>query len=381
MDVAVRETQAALAGVEDVLLGPPAPLPLLLLPLAAIGDALRLRLDLSRPVRRWLGALPQKDVDGALHALQDEATSWSLPAVDAEDVADDSALAFVVRRRDQAESVSVAAGRSLFPRAPAPAELDALSALRAALHAVDVQLAAIVSRQEIAHMLGTRAAMGLGWAASFAGRTPPVALAAFPVGAEPGTDSDFLRAARTNAPSDEVLVAYVRDGARWQYVQGLAAESLAFGVELAVVVDAMRAQGEHVSFLARQWRKGFGGAPASHNQMCFAAPNVALAAATSVEHEESRQTVRLGALGPIEAEGRLIVTPCEVTLQVFAEDDDSVVYVALGTVDAEKPSRGAAWEVTIPLTFEPVRLRVRGKGGVEIEEMLSFVAEEMEGQS
>ncbi len=171
----------------------------------------------------------------------------------------------------------------------------------------------------------------------------------------------------------------MRDGARWRYVHGAAARNQRFAEELAAIIDAMRACGEVVGLDARRWRRAFGDVPGD-TILLPVVPKLVLAAAAGVAVEEPRRAARLGALAPIDAEGRLIATPHEVTLQVFGEKEDSVLSVTLGTVAADKPDEGVLWEVTIPFTTEPVRLLITGKGGVELEEMISFGPEDPEGQ-
>jgi hypothetical protein len=175
MDVAVRETKAALAGVEDALRGAPVPAQLLLMPLAVVGDALRLGLEVPKAVSQWMETLSVAEMEAALQALIAEARTWSLPEVSGAHAADDTTLALVIRQRDQSDSVRRAVDRALSQRGASPGEtgelaaLAVLAALADVLRAIDERLAVLLSRADVACMLGTRAAIGPVWADGFVG--------------------------------------------------------------------------------------------------------------------------------------------------------------------------------------------------------------------
>lgn len=359
---AVRMTEAALQGLVRSLAPGPVRADLLPTPLARMGDALRLGIEIPAAIRRWSEGLERQDLQGALASLIDETATWAIPDGDSARVAvDDPGLAFVVRRRDEAESVRLAVGRICLPRHVAPYELDGFAALETVLITLDRAIGALLSRADVVRLLGTRAAMDPTWADGFRER-------------EGGRDEHATRSderwpqsVRESIPSDEVITRYATRGAMSRYVEGVAAVNEMFAGDLAAGIDALLAARENVGLIARRWRKRTRVAP-SFNPLSFAAiPPVRLAAATSPETAASRTTILLGALSPIDAEGRFEVSAREVVLQVF-EGQIPIERVELGdrvTTGAVAPGR---WELAVPASAGPVRLRVVSKDGSEFSE-------------
>lgn len=359
----VRETEAALAGIEASLSGDSSSAELLLTPLARIGDALRLRLDVPAATRRWSERLSGTEIAGALHCLAAEASGWIIPAAGVFAAAeDDPFLATVLQRRDEAASVVLAARRIAIVREPSSDELDALQLLTDALERVDGELGALMTRAEVATMLGARVAFDPIWADAFCGRDTEADVVS-------GADSEGLPwsdAMGQFPPSDEVVTNYVTGGTLARYVEGFAARQPAFAQVLAACIDdlvAVRAAG----FVARRWRARRGQSAPGPLRLP-AVPALRLAAATEPDSEPRGESIRLGALSPIDAEGRLVVTAREVSLLVYPENATAVARVELGGGVATEPSSPERWVVTIPLSQGPVRLRVVGPGGAEFVE-------------
>jgi len=374
MDVVAREPRVALAGVEDALRGGPVPAALLAAPLAVVGDALRLGLELPRAIRKWMEKLSVPELREVLSALAAEIVAWSLPEVGAGDVADDAGLAFVVRRRDQVESVACAVRRVVLPRSTSLAERVELAALEAVLRGIDGRLGALLSRPAVVRLLGARAALGPAWADGFAERGGD---SGEPEGTTTASAAAWAEAVRSGAPCDEAVTAYAQSGALARYVEGFAAEDADFAVELAASIDGLIEAREDVGLVARRWRKRCTTLPAARDPLRLAEiPALSLAASTTVESPVARRAIRLGPLAPVDAEARLLLTPREVSVQVFEGRDGAVQSVQLGASVAHRPAAGAPWVVTIAVPEDAVSLRVAGEGDIEFVETLSFGPED-----
>ena len=236
---AVRLTEAALRGIGDSLGPGPVPAALLPTPLARIGDALRLGIEVPRSIRRWSDGLSRQELQGALAALVDETGTWTFPEGESADPTDDPSLAFIVRRRDETDSVQHAVRRICLPKRLDPYELAEFAELETVLATLDGTMGALLSRADVGRLLGTRAAMDPTWADGFqergeGSREEPAAPAE-----EPWPDS-----IRESVPSDEVMTRYATRGAMSRYVEGVAAVNEIFAGDLAACIDALLAARE-----------------------------------------------------------------------------------------------------------------------------------------
>jgi hypothetical protein len=363
---AVRLTEAALYGLGESLAPGPLPAGLLLTPLARMGDALRLGVELPATLRRWSEGLQRPDLQGALASLIDETATWTFPEGESARLADDASLAFVVRRRDETESVRHAVRRICLPKQPDPYDLAEFWALETVLVTLDGTMGALLSRADVVRLLGTRAAMDPTWADGFqergeGGREQHAALAG----------ERWPESIRDSVPSDEVITRYATRGAMSRYVEGVAAVNASFAGDLAACIDALLAVREDVGLVARRWRKRAQVAPSSDPLRFAAIPPVRLAAATAAETAAAKTTILLGVLSPLDAEGRFEVSARELMLQVF-EGQKPIQRVELGAQAATSPVAPSRWELAVPASAGPIRLRVVSTDGSEFSEELHF---------
>lgn len=363
---AVRTTEAALQGLGQSLGAGPVRADLLLTPLARMGDALRLGIELPAAIRRWSDGLERPDLEGALASLIDETATWTLPEGDsARASVDDASLTFVVRRRDEAESVRHAVRRICLPRHLAPYELAEFAALETVLVTLDGAIGALLSRSEIVRLLGTRAAMDPTWADGFRERDGGREERATPA------EERWPELVRKSVPSDEVITRYATRGAMSRYVESVAAANEIFAGDLAACIDALLAAREDVGLVARRWRKRARVAPSSNPLRFAAIPPVRVAAATASETAAAKTTIALGVLSPLDAEGRFEVSARELTLHVF-EGQNPIERVELGDRVTTSAAAKSRWELTVPASAGPIRLRVVSKDGSEFSEELHF---------
>lgn len=362
---AVRLTEAALQGVGEAL-GPGQVLPgLLLTPLARMGDALRLGVELPRSIRRWSDALERRELQGALAALLDETAAWTLPIGLSAAPIDDPGLTFVVWRRDEAESVRHAVRRICLPKQLDPFELAEFATLETVLVALDRAMGALLSRADVGRLLGTRAAMEPAWADGFQGRAEgsQEERGAF-------AEERWRESIQESVPSDELITRYVTRGAMSRYVEGVAAANTIFAGDLAACIDALLEAREDVGLIARRWRTHARVAPSSSPLRFAAIPPLRLAAATAAT-AVAKTTIALGVLSPLDAEGRFEVSARELMLQVF-EGEKPIERVELGGQVAMSPVAPNRWELAVPVSAGPVRLRIVSTDGSEISEELRF---------
>jgi hypothetical protein len=358
-------TEGALQGLSESLAPGPVRADLLLTPLARIGDALRLGIELPAAIRRWSDGLERQELQGALASLIDETATWTFPEGGAAVAEDDPSLAIVVRRRDEAESVRHAVRRICLPRHLDPYGLAEFAALETVLVTLDGAIGALLSRADVVRVLGMRAAMNPTWADGFRERDAGQEEHATAV------EERWPESIRETVPSDEVITRYATRGAMSRYVEGVAAVNEIFAADLAACIDGLLAAREDVGLVARRWRKRARVAPAINPLRFAAIPPVRLAAATAPEAAGSKTTILLGVLSPLDAEGRFEVSARELTLQVF-EGQNSIERVELGDrviTSAVAPNR---WELAVPASAGPVRLRVVAKDGSEFSEELHF---------
>jgi hypothetical protein len=156
-----------------------------------------------------------------------------------------------------------------------------------------------------------------------------------------------------------------------RYVEGVAAMNETFAGDLAACIDALLAAREDVGLVARQWRKRAGVAPSSTPLRFAAIPPLRLAAATAAETAAAKTTIGLGVLSPLDAEARFDVSARELTLQVF-EGQKPIQRVELGGQVATSPIAPSRWELAVPASAGPIRLRVVSMDGSEFSEELLF---------
>lgn len=363
---AVRLTEAALRGIGDSLGPGPVPAHLLPTPLARIGDALRLGIEIPRSIRQWSDGLSRPELQGALAALIDETTTWTFPEGESADRTDDPSLSFIVRRRDETESVRHAVRRICLPKQLDPYDLGEFAELESVLVALDGTMGSLLSRADVGRLLGTRAAMNPTWADGFQERRDSD-------GDEGATRAEegWPEAIRHSIPSDEVITRYATRGTMSRYVEGVAAVNELFAGDLAACIDALLAAREDVAVVARRWRKRARVAPSSNPLRFAAIPPLRLAAATAAETTAGKTTIALGVLSPLDAEARFEVSARELTLQIF-EGEKQLQRVELGGHLATSPVAPSRWELAVPASAGPIRLRVVSTDGSEFSEELHF---------
>jgi hypothetical protein len=365
--VARRSTEASLGGVAaDLPDGVELPTSLLT-PLAVIGDALRIGIDLPHAVRHWLSRRSHDELRAAAKALAGEVASLRVPAAHMGD-ADDPMLAGVLRRRDEAESVVIAVRRATAPSGTFADEWPEMQALEDAVVDFDERARPIVGRSRVESLLGARLGVPRRWVDAF--DEAPV---------EPSRDVPEIpaEALATFRPSDEVIARYVTRGAFARVVEGAASANPEFGDDLTACIDAFLAARDQVGLVARRWRMRSG---ASRGEGAAAivvqfVPHVHLAASTSPESRAETTTVPLGPLSPLDAEARVVFGHDDATVEVFA-GDVPVARLEIGGLGADAADADGVWRVRFPRTGAPVRLRVVDIQGRESSEDIAFEAVE-----
>lgn len=320
--------------------------------LQAAGDALRCRVPLPPDLRRWLRTCREDVLAGALRPLPDERASWTL----SETSARAPMLPFILRRRDEVESVRAALDWRAVT-CPAGSELaTARAALDAALLGFDVALSERVSRDEVDELLGERAAFDdRGWRSLLRGDASP---------GEEGHEPDAVA-----EPSAEVLDAWLHEGRMSRSVHRHAERDSEFAARLRTLVDealhdAREDRTRPVGFVAQRWRQMQDGQRKRASVQVHALPPRRLAAATA-STSALHLTVDLGRLAPLNASASIECDDRGTTLKVFA--DDALSRVTWGGVACEPPGQGGPWMVTLPLPSEPIPLVVTASDGTVVE--------------
>ncbi len=360
--IAVRDTNAALRGVERDLSRAVENAEWLQIPLARVGDALRLGLELSRPLRAWLGGLAPEELKGALASMTEEAASWSLPTRPVgED--EDPILTTVLRRRDEAESLRAAVRRAAQPKGHVAQSWSEYVALSAALSTADDGIRRVVTRARVTELLGARAAMRPTWADAFDEEPDE----------EPSTDEGDLPlgVAATVRLADEDIARYVTRGALSRLVEGMAAANGQFAEELAECIDGLLEAREEVAWVARRWRKA---APIRCERdplVLRSVPAVRLAAASAPVVSSEATLVHLWTLSPLDAEACVELTPREVVLVVFP-GEDPLLRLELADRVCTAADEDGVWRVRLALPSGPVTVRVVGADGRVFASELGF---------
>jgi hypothetical protein len=180
---------------------------------------------------------------------------------------------------------------------------------------------------------------------------------------------DGLRA----LPSNEVVHAYVHDGAMRLYVEGMAARDPDFAEELAGWIDAVAEVGGPRSLAARRWRAQAGGAVPTRSPKAYDVQPalMALAAASPGATRPVRQVITIGALPDFPAEASLELTPGRVHLHVFPSAP--LACVALGGAESRRAGDDGTWSVTTTLDPGALRLRIEATDGRLFEDELELV--------
>jgi hypothetical protein len=364
---ALRNTEAALRGLGAALPSGEIPPVSLLVPLAVIGDSLRLGLEISGSIRRWTDGIRRADLAAALAALIEETATWSLPDPENAAVEGDPVFALVLRRRDEADSIRLAIRRICIPKGIDPYGVPEFVQLADVLARLDETLQVMASRDDVARLLGDRAAMQPKWADGF--RDEAEATNCSELSAEQWTEA----VAQTSPPSDEVIATYVNRGVLNRYVEGVAAGNEGFAEELAACIDALLDARENVGLVARRWRKHARVASVTDPLQFEVVPATRLAAATGHGSELVETELRLGVLPPLDAVARIVVTSQGVTVFV-SEDEKAIERLEMGNAIATSPTEPGYWTLVLsPVPRGPVSLRVLGADGAEFAEELEFL--------
>jgi hypothetical protein len=358
-----EEFVAAVEGLAQAL-GPPASVepPLLAAVLERVGDVLRLPAPVPAAVRGWCRALNREQLGRALDVIADECARW--PRVTATER--DGEAAFAIRRRDEAESASVALTWICLEHGWSPAEIPGLDRCLEGLANYDHELAHTIDRDTAEALLADRALLlePSGWT---------VALAEPTIG-DPAATPDLNPALLTRPPSDQVVQEYLTSGAHQLRVEGCAQRSPAFATELADCFDTLAAMGEKRSLAARVWHKRHSRPVADFDPVAYVIEPgfFGLAAASSTETEPETSIIALGPLPGFPAEATLEVSPGRVTLFVFAAVP--LIRVELATATATQPDAEDRWSVATALAPGALPIRITAADGRIFEERLELVA-------
>ena len=379
--IAVRDTEAALRGIARDLPQAIEHAEWLQIPLARIGDALRLGLDVPRNVRDWLGALSVDLLKGALASVTEETSTWSLPGdpVAPVDEADDPFLSTVIRRRDEAESVRAAVRRATRPKGHLVDDWPEYVALTEALATVDLELRRLVTRPRVLELLGARAALRTTWTDALGDN--PVGTGSEVAGTDAGSEDAGSSGSPPLAPEalatvslgDEDVASYAKHGTLARLVEGLAAATPTLAEELAECIDALLEAHEQVGLVARRWRQAYRIRGASNPLILAHVPGRRLAAATTTVAEVEATTVHLGALSPLDAEAWVELTAHHVTLGV-SPGHMPLARIELGESFVAAPDEDGTWRIKQALPAGLVHLRVVAADGRAFASELGFAA-------
>lgn len=337
--------------------------------LERLGDLVRIKAPVPQAFWRQLGALDPKLIAGALSSTRQEASEWDVPA-SARAAHEMDALEFTLRRRDEAHSLTLGLSRVALKLGHGLDVYDGYESLVAALAVFDQGLASVCSRQLAEAVLGTRIVLqdGSTWLASLPETDVEV------TDGEPG-DQEVKRAPTMLAlPSATQLEAYLAQGALRAYVEGVATQVPAFRAELCDALDVLIDAGEQVCFVARLFRRRFGGPRSTSADFRFSVDGRKAAASEPAMEQEQRMA--LGALPDIAADAILVLRADQLELRVFAEEP--LVRVQLGQVEAfnrEETVDGVdVWCARVK--FDPgvqaVRLVVESAAGARIDQLFEI---------
>lgn len=358
-----HETEAALEGIARSLSTADVDAALLLIPLAKIGDALRMGIDIPRPVRHWSDALDRSVLGAACRAVTAELATWSLPDREVVDVGD-PVLGHVLYRRDEVESFLLAINRIARKAGADPAAIEGRNALHTALVLIDKNLMGLLSQDQALWILGARAQLqgDQSWTSKL--RSEAVEVPA-PLDAQVSTIGVLGR------PSEELVMKYLATGNLAGYVEAYSARDEEFTEGLLVTIDLMRATGEQLGLAARRWQKDRDkSARAAETGIQFEILPQRAAAATTVEETTETQHLDLGWLHPLGVTAAIEVTGTTVTVSVSAEEPQQLSMVVFGEGVVRAPDELGNWETSTRRTAAPIRLRVEMSDGRSFSEDL-----------
>jgi hypothetical protein len=341
----IRErTEGALAGIEGLDLASLDPGSLVIV-LTAVGDAMRLGIPLpSRLSHALRDVVSEAQVLAALDALTESVGQWSLPMTPSPEESDPG-LEWALRRRDEVESVLLAARRTLLPRGRLVDESEQAARLGAAIEAHDLSCGGQVSRTEAELYLGERLELvdDPSWLDEVVWREAEVDPAA-------GID-DLPDLSEHTRPSLEHMEAYVVEGRLKRWIEAASARWPEVAEDTEDMIATYREHRSTVSLVARQWQAARRRTPGSEGAVVVTLdpPGPADRAAAADETSELVEPVLeedLGVLDPGDARASLRIAPSALELTVFA-GQTPLSEVQLGDRHAEPPQRGGTWTVRV----------------------------------
>ncbi len=362
------QTESALAGAGTLTLPGLSPSTLVAV-LTAVGDALRLDLpvpvELSRALDRDVSA---QDIAEALKTLASSVDEWSLPASAEGEL--DHGLEWALHRRDEVESVLLAARRILLPRGTLVDATPEAETLRASIAKHDLSCGRTLTRSRAELILHIRAELidahtwldDIDWAEEAADDAPVVAIAP--------------ELASAVAPDLPTMEGFIKHGRHQRRVELAAAASAEVAEDLEDMIHTYREEGVTPSLAAFRWLRNRQGARTS--PLPLRVPRIVeRAAAADAQHGgiESKVEVALGLLAPLDAVARLLVSTQDVTLRIYP-GDTAIKEVRFGGVAARPPTSGNTWSATVAResSDQIFVLHVVDELGREIEESLTLQA-------
>jgi hypothetical protein len=370
-----RETEAALAGIAKSLPASTRDSALACVPLAKIGDALRLGLEVPGSVRRWADSLTVKDLAGIFTVLAEAPTDPALPDEDAVDL-DDPFLIQSVRGRDEVESIICAIERVANAAGLALHQVGTYEKLSVKLSLYDASLRELLTAEQVTVLLGTRAQLQAegSWTAAF---TRQMGAPERESREDPGGPAF---AGEPTEPSEEIVLKYVATGSLAQYVEGYAGRDVDFAQGLVATIDALRAAGEQVGLAARRWYRDLritAGSVGVNTLVAAAAIQIPagprrMAASTGGAPASRPDNIDLGWLYPIKASAMIAVMGDQLEISVFPQEPTSLQLLVFGETEVRGPDPSGRWAARVPRTSGPIRLRILTADGSEFLETLEF---------
>ncbi|MDP3277927.1 MAG: hypothetical protein Q8Q09_22270 [Deltaproteobacteria bacterium] len=309
------------------------------------GDALRAGITVPTALRKRLHSANLE----TLRALAEEAEHDVEPAPSSVDPFDDPTVEFVLRARDQLESVLVGLRRIALVHGLVSDEFDPIYSLAQALARFDEQASKHLARNRVEQLIAERMSFqaGDGWLARYPHRDAVV------------DRPEVTLHAETFRPTSEQLTHWATQGVGAHRIEAWAKDDEAT-LEATALLEALDAERVPLSLNALRWSR----AQKRLAQIEWAArPKASLAAATGTIHDATQtRTIDLGQLGDTRAVGRLIVTAAKTTLRVRAERS-AVRSVQFGDRTTSEPDARDLWSVDLDAPHGPVELVVTSANG------------------
>lgn len=338
--------------------------------LRVYGDAIRLGIEAPKVVRTWAATPPYEHLDRALRSTDEQLRGQAyVPEDDASARAmlEDEAIENAFVERDWAESVLVAARRAM----PAPDFQRSLgrASLTETLARFDARWRNVLSRETLFDLLGERAVLRPEYAFVY-----PLATSE---GVEGELKGDPSAALDEELPSDDMIARYLAGGVFARTVEAAAARDADFAETLRAIYDAHAEAGEVTSLRAGAWRRaGRERTARSKAAVVVSVPPARAAASTSTVENENRWAL----LGRDETLG------CAFELSLEVLGDSLVVHVDIAEKGKLAEVRVGDASVVVGPDDDHVELRVarrpeltlvvRSREGLQVEETLTFVAED-----